>query len=123
MAKRKPRGETMGIIDTIRAAEAVEIVNAEAVSTVEANITVDDEFILPEGRAARQSKYPWDTLLAPVVDNGKVVKQYSFFIEGAKVETFNTLCSTRSKKGNGKFVARKWTGPNGVLGVRVFRVA
>lgn len=66
---------------------------------------------IPEGRTARESKYPWESL-----EVGG-----SFFVAGAKVDTFNTLCSSRNKKGTKKYIARKWTGENGVLGVMVWR--
>lgn len=62
-------------------------------------------------RSGGKAKYPW-TALAP---------EQSFFIAGAKVETFYTLCSTASKKHGCKFIARKWTGEGGVKGVRVWR--
>jgi hypothetical protein len=72
---------------------------------------------LPEARSSRESKYGWDEL----------AQGESFFVPGAKPDTFNTLTSTRNKREkekNGdkakKFVARKFT-HEGVVGVMVWR--
>lgn len=87
-------------------------VTDNAVPVAEAvKIEVFTNIPIPEGRTSRESKYPWDTL-----DVGA-----SFFVPGAKVDTFNTLCSSRNKKGEKKYIARKWTGKDGVLGVMVWR--
>lgn len=74
---------------------------------------------IPEGRATRVSKYPWDDL----------PKGGSFFVPGAKSDTFNTLVSTRNKrekdakgdKGK-KYVSRKFN-HEGVDGIMVWRTA
>lgn len=72
---------------------------------------------IPEGKATRESKYPWDT--TPVGE--------AFFVPGGKIDTFNTLTSTRNKneiKKNGEhaksFIARKFV-HDGVAGVAVWR--
>lgn len=72
---------------------------------------------IPEGKATRESKYPWDT--TPVGE--------AFFVPAAKIDTFNTLTSTRNKneiKKNGEhaksFIARKFV-HDGVAGVAVWR--
>ena len=56
-------------------------------------------------------KYPWSSM-----EEGD-----SFFVAGAKIETFYTLTSTARKKYNANFVARKWQ-EDGVNGVRVWRI-
>lgn len=73
-------------------------------------ITVEAGIPVP-ATTQRKAKYPW----------GSMSKGDSFFIPGAKVETFYTLCSTASKTHKCKFIARKWDGEGGVKGVRVWR--
>lgn len=105
---------SLSIADQIAAA------NAEETTMTAANtgFTIDDDIAPPTGRAARQSAYPFD----------KLEVNQSFFVPAEDVDQakllgrLTTACSNRSKKG-GKFIARKWTGKDGVLGVRVWRTA
>lgn len=74
-----------------------------------AAITVQSGIPLPT-TASRSGKYPWD----------KMATGDSFFVPGAKVETFYTLTSTASKKYKCRFIARKWH-EGTTEGVRVWR--
>lgn len=96
-------------VDVAPLADALANVKAQV---SEAVIAIDDDVAIPATvRSGGKAKYPW-TELQP---------GNSFFIPGAKVETFYTLCSTASKKHGCKFIARKWDGEGGVKGVRVWR--
>lgn len=76
-------------------------------------VVIEDNIPMPEGKPSKQ-KYPWSEL---------AVSQ-SFFVAGAAVATFYTLCTSAAKRHEGrKFIARKFTGPEGVEGVRVWRTA
>ena len=96
----------MALIDEIKAGQA----EVEAETNT---IAIEDGISIPETkRSGGKAKYPWSDL----------GKGQSFFVPGAKVETFYTLCSSASKKLEGrKFIARKWDGEGGVKGVRVWR--
>lgn len=71
---------------------------------------------MPETKNTRESKYPWDQ---PVGG--------SFFVPGAKIDTFNTLCSTRNKREKDKngdnakrYTAKKYN-HEGTDGIMVWR--
>jgi hypothetical protein len=82
-------------------------------------IEIEDDILPPTGRAARASAYP----LAELEVN------QSFFVPANDVDQtkllgrLTTAASNRGKSLERKFIARKWTGKDGVLGVRVWRTA
>jgi hypothetical protein len=82
-------------------------------------IEIEDDIAPPTGRAARASAYPFAEL---------AVNQ-SFFVPATDVDQakllgrLTTAASNRGKSLERKFIARKWTGKDGVLGVRVWRTA
>jgi hypothetical protein len=107
----------IALVEEIRAAQAEDVApeaqaeaKAEAQAEATSGFVIEDNVAMPSS-SERKAKYPWKEL----------TKGQSFFIPGAKVETFYTLCSSASKKHGGKFIARKWDGPNGVAGVRVWK--
>jgi hypothetical protein len=71
--------------------------------TIEKNVAIPAASRTGGGK----SKYPWAQM--EIGD--------SFFVPGAKVETFYTLVSAQNKKGDARFICRKIDG-----GVRVWRV-
>jgi hypothetical protein len=71
--------------------------------TIEKNVAIPAASRTGGGKA----KYPWAQM--EIGD--------SFFVPGAKVETFYTLVSAQNKKGDARFICRKQEG-----GVRVWRV-
>lgn len=89
----------------------IEAIAENTTTPVDTSFAIDDDIALPETTRTRAEKYPWS----------KLEVNQSFFVPGAKVETFYTLCSSASKKHGGKFIARRWDGANGVAGVRVWR--
>jgi hypothetical protein len=104
----------MAKIDTAKTVETQveEVSNVVELPTTNGGITIEDNVPMPESvRTGGKAKYPW----------AELKEGQSFFIAGAKVETFYTLCSTASKKHKCKFIARKWDGEGGVKGVRVWR--
>lgn len=76
---------------------------------------IEDAIAIPTERAGGggKAKYPWADLN----------KGQSFFVPAGKLKAFYTMCSTQTKKyeGKRKFIARAWDGPNSVKGVRVWR--
>jgi hypothetical protein len=70
-----------------------------------------DGIPIPDTTRTRASKYPWD----------EMATGQSFFVPGAKLESFSTAVSSRNRKGEKKYIVRKYTGPNGVAGVMVWR--
>jgi hypothetical protein len=108
MAKRS-------VVEDIRAAQAAEaseeLAQAEVVPfTAYDETEVFDNIPIPTGRSARESKYNWD------INVGQ-----SVFYPGLKLPTVTTAVSNRNKKGDKKFIARKWTGKSGTLGVMIWR--
>lgn len=102
MAKRS-------VIDDIKAAQAEDNVVPLAQTD---DVEVFDNIPIPTGRTARESKYNWD------INVGQ-----SVFYPGLKLATVTTAVSNRNKKGDKKFIARKWTGKSGTLGVMIWRTA
>lgn len=113
MAKGK-----LSVVEQVRAAEADEANTGDAVvdaifnqPTESAAFELFADIPVPDTTRTRASKYPWDTMGVGA----------SFFVPNAKLDSFSTLVSTRNKKGPGKYIVRKWTGKDGVLGVMVWR--
>jgi hypothetical protein len=112
----------LSLVEELRAAEVDAQADTTADSVVDAifnapavdpAVEVFDGIPIPDTTRTRASKYPWDTL-----NVGQ-----SFFVPNAKIEGFSTNVSTRNKKGDKKYIVRKYTGANGVLGVMVWRKA
>lgn len=113
------------LIDEIKAAQAgedevVPVINEqEEDSGSDSDIAVFDNVPIPTGRAVRQSEYPWEKLDAV----GK-----SFFVHKEGVDQdkllgrLTTAISNRKKRfPEVGYIVRKYTGPNGKLGVMVWR--
>lgn len=95
----------------IKLLEEVKQMEQEEKNTNTNTIGIDKGVAIPTGKTGGgKSKYPWSTMEL----------NDSFYVAGAKVETFYTLCSSASKKHGGKFICKKWQ-ENGTSGVRVWK--
>lgn len=106
----------MSLRAQIKAANAeIEAEEAAMASETVQGFMVEDGIAIPEGKhgGGGKAKYPWASL----------EKGQSFFVGDGKLKAFYTMCSTQTKKyeGKRKFIARAWDGPKGVKGVRVWR--
>jgi hypothetical protein len=91
--------------------EANEVPANEGITMItDGDIPVFANIPIPTGRASRESKYKWEEL-----EVGQ-----SFFVPDAKQTTFNTLTSTRNKRGDKKYVSKKYE-HEGKTGVMVWR--
>lgn len=115
---RKTKGDDMSAALSLSIVDQMNAAMAEDEANNAGGFTIDDNIPIPEGQAARQSQYPFDKLNVGA----------SFFVppvEGLEqnklLARLNQACLNRNKKGDARFIARKWTGENGQAGVRVWR--
>lgn len=118
---RKTKGDAMSaalnlsIVDQMNAANAEDEANNKP---QQSGFQIDDDIAIPEGRAARQSAYPFDKLS---VGQSFFVPPVEGLEQNKLLARLNQACFNRNKKGDARFIARKWTGENGQAGVRVWR--
>ena len=84
------------------------------VATSSASIMVEDNIPMPEGgKGGGNAKYPWKELSIG----------QSFWVPSTNLKSWQTSCVKAGKAHNAKYIARKFTGPAGQDGIRVWRKA
>jgi hypothetical protein len=111
----------LSIADQIAAANAEDnVVTMTAPAPASYAIEIEDDILPPTGRAARASAYPFADL---AVNQSFFVPVTADVDQNKLLGRLTTAASNRGKALKVKFIARKWTGKDGVLGVRVWRTA
>lgn len=78
------------------------------------SVAIDADVPMPEGSGrGGNAKYPWKEM---EIGN-------SFWVPSVNLKSWQTACVKAGKQYERKFIARKFTGPEGQDGIRVWRKA